>query len=264
LNFRFGSIPAGRGCPTAVVEIWESSRSWRLARKLSRLRAPLRRDDLRPLRKPIEHVAPLPHHRSPLRQVFGSVIRAAKDLGAGSTFLFPLNSSDSSAGAGNVNPALWTPFKPRASASWPISHNTKKLSSAISSKAANLGGQQVVRVLHQICLTRSRPKVIRTDNAKEFCGRAMLTWAHEKDVALRLIEPGKPNQNAYVESFNGRLRDECLNEHWFVSLEHARTVIEQWRREYNEQRPKRSLGGLTPSEYARQLARKTVTVTAGL
>ena len=128
----------------------------------------------------------------------------------------------------------------------------------------NISGQQVVRVLDQICLRRSRPKVIRTDNGKEFCGRAMLTWAHEKGVALRLIEPGKPNQNAYVESFNGRLRDECLNEHWFVSLEHARTVIEQWRREYNEQRPKRSLGGLTPSEYARQLVRKTVTVTASL
>jgi transposase InsO family protein len=128
----------------------------------------------------------------------------------------------------------------------------------------NISGQQVVRVLDRICQTRSRPKVIRTDNGKEFCGRAMLTWAHEKDVALRLIEPGKPTQNAYVESFNGRLRDECLNEHWFVSLDHARTVIETWRREYNEQRPKRSLGGLTPSEYARQLARKTVTVTAGL
>jgi putative transposase len=71
-------------------------------------------------------------------------------------------------------------------------------------------------------------------------------------------------QNAYIESFNGRLRDECLNEHWFTSLAHARTVIEAWRREYNEERPKRVLGGLTPSQYARQLAEKTVTVTAGL
>jgi transposase InsO family protein len=128
----------------------------------------------------------------------------------------------------------------------------------------NLSGQQVVRVLERLSAQRARPRVIRTDNGKEFCGRAMLAWAYEKDVALRLIEPGKPNQNAYVESFNGRLRDECLNEHWFTSLEHARTVIESWRREYNEQRPKRSLGGLTPSEYARQLAQKTVTVTARL
>lgn len=128
----------------------------------------------------------------------------------------------------------------------------------------SIGGAQVVRVLERLRLQRSPPKVIRTDNGKEFCGRAMLTWAHERQVALRLIEPGKPNQNAYVESFNGRFRDECLNEHWFTSLEHARAVIESWRREYNEQRPKRSLGGLTPAEYAGRLARKTVTVMAGL
>ena len=77
--------------------------------------------------------------------------------------------------------------------------------------------------------------VIRTDNGKKFCGRAMLTWAHERGITLRLIEPGKPNQNAYVEWFNGRLRDECLNEHWFTSLAHARDAIEAWRREYNEE-----------------------------
>ncbi|MEF8509098.1 transposase, partial [Escherichia coli] len=73
--------------------------------------------------------------------------------------------------------------------------------------------------------------------------------------------PGKPNQNAYIESFNGRFRDECLNEHWFTSLAHAKVVIEAWRREYNEERPKKSLGGLTPAAYARQLAGKAVTVT---
>lgn len=78
---------------------------------------------------------------------------------------------------------------------------------------------------------------------------------------LFLIQLGKPNQNAHIESFNGRLRDECLNEHWFVSLAHARVVIEAWRREYNEERPKRSLGGLTPSAYAAQLAAKSVTLT---
>jgi putative transposase len=94
----------------------------------------------------------------------------------------------------------------------------------------------------------------------EFTGKAMLTWAHRYGIALRLIEPGKPNQNAYVESFNGRLRDECLNEHWFTSLAHARTVIETWRREYNEERPKKSLGGLTPAQYAKQLAHRAVTM----
>lgn len=91
----------------------------------------------------------------------------------------------------------------------------------------------------------------------------MLTWAHEKPVALRLTEPGKPNQNAYIESFNGRLRDECLNEHWFISLAHARTVTEACRREYNEERAKRALGGLTPSQYAKQCTEHGYS-TAGL
>jgi transposase InsO family protein len=86
----------------------------------------------------------------------------------------------------------------------------------------------------------------------------MLTWAHRNGIALRLIEPGKPNQNAYVESFNGRLRDECLNEHWFTSIDHARALIEAWRCEYNDERPKKSLGGLTPTQYAKQLAVKAV------
>jgi transposase InsO family protein len=116
-----------------------------------------------------------------------------------------------------------------------------------------ISGMGVTRVMDRLALTRGLPKVIRSDNGKEFCGKAMVTWAHERGVQLRLIEPGKPNQNAYVESFNGRLRDECLNEHWFPSLLHARTEIENWRREYNEERPKKALGGLTPAAYAEQL-----------
>ena len=108
---------------------------------------------------------------------------------------------------------------------------------------------------------RGLPKIIRTDNGKEFCGKAMLTFAHDAGITLRLIEPGKPNQNAYIESFNGRFRDECLNEHWFTSLAHAQVVIEAWQREYNEERPKKALDGLTPAAYAKQLATKTVTVT---
>jgi transposase InsO family protein len=127
-----------------------------------------------------------------------------------------------------------------------------------------IGGHPLTRILDQLRVTRGLPQVIRTDNGKEFCGRAMLTWAHERGVTLRLIEPGKPNQNAYIESFNGRLRDECLNEHWFTSLGHARVVIEAWRREYNEERPKRILGGLTPAAYAQQLAARAATMTPGL
>ncbi|WP_455433388.1 IS3 family transposase [Xanthomonas hyacinthi] len=117
-----------------------------------------------------------------------------------------------------------------------------------------ISGHGVTRVLDRLAHSRGLPKVIRTDNGKEFCGRAMVAWAHAHGVQLRLIQPGKPNQNAYVESFNGRLRDECLNEHWFPTLLHARTEIERWRREYNEDRPKNAIGGMTPAAYAQHLA----------
>jgi putative transposase len=116
-----------------------------------------------------------------------------------------------------------------------------------------ISGMGVTRVMERLALSRGLPRVIRSDNGKEFCGKAMVTWAHARGVQLRLIEPGKPNQNAYIESFNGRLRDECLNEHWFPSLLYARAQIERWRREYNEERPKKALGGLTPAAYAKQL-----------
>lgn len=78
-----------------------------------------------------------------------------------------------------------------------------------------------------------------------------------------MTEPGKPTQNAYIESFNSRLRDECLNEHLFTSLAHAQAVIEAWRREYNDERPKKGLGRLTPTAYAQHLRLKAATVTAG-
>jgi putative transposase len=126
-----------------------------------------------------------------------------------------------------------------------------------------IGGDHLVRILDQVCALRGRPAVIRSDNGKEFTGKAMQTWAHRNNVALRLIEPGKPNQNAYVESFNGRLRDECLNEHWFTSLLHAKAVIAIWMREYNEERPKPGLGGMTPAAYAKQLAAKAATLSPG-
>jgi len=127
-----------------------------------------------------------------------------------------------------------------------------------------IGGQQLVRILDRLQIERGLPQIIRTDNGKEFTGKAMLNWAHERGITLRLIEPGKPNQNAYIESFNGRFRDECLNEHWFTSLAQARTVIEAWRREYNEERPKRALGGMTPATYAMQLMQKEATLNHGL
>ena len=117
-----------------------------------------------------------------------------------------------------------------------------------------ISGHGVARVMDRLALSRGLPKIIRSDNGKEFCGKAMVQWAYQRGVTLRLIEPGKPNQNAYIESFNGRLRDECLNEHWFPNLLQARAVIETWRREYNGERPKKVLGGMTPEAYAKHLA----------
>jgi len=124
-----------------------------------------------------------------------------------------------------------------------------------------MGGLQLTRHLDQLADRRGLPRIIRSDNGPEFVGKAMLNWAHERNVNLRQIDPGKLNQNAYIESFNGKVRDEYLNEHWFTSLDHARGVIETWRREYNDERSKRTLGGLTPSEYAKQITQKANTLT---
>jgi transposase InsO family protein len=99
----------------------------------------------------------------------------------------------------------------------------------------SMGGLQLTRPLDQLAMGRGLPKITRSDNGPEFVGKAMLNWAHDRSVNLRQIDPGKPNQDAYIESFNGRPRDECLNEHWFNSLDHARGVIESWRREYAKQ-----------------------------
>lgn len=112
---------------------------------------------------------------------------------------------------------------------------------AIVSERA-MGGNQLVAILEQIASTRGLPQGIRTDNGKEFCSRAMLSWAHARGVQLFLIEPGKPNQNAYIESFNDGFMDECLREHGFTSLTHALVVVQSRRQEYNEERPKRSWG----------------------
>ena len=93
------------------------------------------------------------------------------------------------------------------------------------------------------------PDVIVLDNGPELTSRALDQWAYERGVRLHFIDPGKPQQNGFIESFNGRFRDECLNEHWFLSLADARRIVEEWRRDYNENRPHSSLGNLTPMEY---------------
>ena len=114
----------------------------------------------------------------------------------------------------------------------------------------SLGGRRVVGVLERLAETRGLPEVITIDNGPEFAGRVLDEWAYRKGVKLNFIRPGKPVENAYIESFNGRLRDECLNTNWFMNLKHAREIIEDWRRDYNEVRPHTSLKGATPKEYA--------------
>jgi len=114
----------------------------------------------------------------------------------------------------------------------------------------SLPGRRVVRVLDRLAETRGLPGAIGVDNGPEFTGRVLDHWAYERGVHLYFIDPGKPVQNAFVETFNGKFRDECLNEHWFVDLHDARRTIETYRRDYNSYRPHSSLGGLTPEEFA--------------
>jgi len=118
----------------------------------------------------------------------------------------------------------------------------------------SLPGQRVARVLDRLIAERGQaPAEIVLDNGPELTSRALDQWAYECGVRLRFIEPGKPIQNAFIESFNGRLRDECLNEHWFLTLADARRLIEDWRMDYNRSRPHSSLGNLTPLEFRRLL-----------
>ena len=121
----------------------------------------------------------------------------------------------------------------------------------------SLPGMRVTRVLDRLADERGLPEVITVDNGPEFAGKTLDAWAYAHGVRLHFIDPGKPVQNAFIESFNGRLRDECLNEHWFMSLPAARTIIEAWRDDYNTVRPHSALGNRTPAEFAEQVARKT-------
>jgi len=114
----------------------------------------------------------------------------------------------------------------------------------------SLTGERVKRVLERLGSGRGLPAVIQSDNGPEFTGRVLDQWAYERGVKLQFIEPGKPIQNALIERFNSRLREECLNEQVFLSLDDARGKIERWRTEYNRERPHSSLGHLTPEEFA--------------
>lgn len=117
----------------------------------------------------------------------------------------------------------------------------------------SLGGVRVTRVLNRLQQERGLPMQIRSDNGPEFISKAVEQWAYEHGVEWHFIAPGKPIENAYIESFNARFRDECLNENWFINLADARQKIEDWRQDYNQRRPHSALGYRTPEEF-RQLA----------
>lgn len=113
-----------------------------------------------------------------------------------------------------------------------------------------ISGQYVTRILDQAAIFRGYPDAVRTDNGPEFTSRVFMAWALKHGIRHILIEPGRPMQNGYIESFNGKFRDECLNEHWFETLPQARTIIADWRQDYNEVRPHSSCKRMSPAKFA--------------
>lgn len=114
-----------------------------------------------------------------------------------------------------------------------------------------MGGHYVTRQLDQAATFRGYPKAVRTDNGPEFTSKAFMGWCESHKIQHILIQPGRPMQNGYIESFNGKFRDECLNEHWFETLPQAREVIRAWAQDYNEVRPHSSIGRMPPRRFAR-------------
>lgn len=114
----------------------------------------------------------------------------------------------------------------------------------------SLPGSRVVEALDLLLAVRGRPRAIVCDNGSEFTSLALDQWATQHEVTLAFIRPGHPVENCFIESFNGKLRDECLNQHHFTTLAEARAGLERWRHEYNTERPHGSLDHRTPAEYA--------------
>jgi putative transposase len=113
----------------------------------------------------------------------------------------------------------------------------------------SINGVRVTNVLNRVAVMRGLPDIIKVDNGPEFIGKALDAWAYQREVQLQFSRPGKPVDNRFVESFNGRLREECLNDNWFMSLQNARDIVEKWRLDYNTARPHSSLNDLTPQEF---------------
>ena len=166
-------------------------------------------------------------------------------------------------------PATWVPTRPHQLWTADFVHDTLACGRAFrtlnvmdgASRVAlaieadtSLSAQRVVRVLEEQRLLHGAPLALRLDNGPEFRSLALDEWAHGHGVELHFIEPGKPTQNGHIESFNGKLRDECLNQEWFTSLFHARCVLANWKQDYNTVRPHSALDYLTPKEWAHQQA----------
>ena len=115
----------------------------------------------------------------------------------------------------------------------------------------SLNGKRVVKALEEVMIEYGLPEEIISDNGTEFTSNGVVSWYEGRQQAWRYIQPGKPYQNGNIESFNGKLRDECLNENWFLTLADAKRMIENWREEYNSERPHSGLKGLTPNEAAK-------------
>lgn len=132
-----------------------------------------------------------------------------------------------------------------------LGDNVSRVSPALEA-ARSLTGQRVTEVLDRAVATYGLPKTLHVDNGPEFAGQALDAWAYRRGVQLCFSRPGKPTDNAFCESFHGKLRTEFLNTHWFESLAEARSRLEEWRKEDNEARPHSSLGDLTPAEFLAQ------------
>lgn len=117
----------------------------------------------------------------------------------------------------------------------------------------SLGGQRVVRILEQVAMERGYPQSIRSDNGPQFTCKALFGWTYGNSVTHMFIDPGKPTQNPFIESFHDKFREEFFSEHWFATLKEARAMAAEWRWTYNEFRPHSTLNGLTPCEFARRL-----------
>lgn len=133
--------------------------------------------------------------------------------------------------------------------------------SPVSAVEYSMSGESVVRALERLTAVRGMPSALRMDNGPELRSKALVAWAVKNGVRLDYVTPGKPTENAFIESFNGRLREECLDQEIFLSLDDAKAKVEQWRRFYNVLRPHSALGGMPPSLFASKL--KTEVVLTG-